>query len=560
METEKWKMLRTDYGIEEKQKENDDLISAFDKALLHLQQQHEFQKQLAQYEFGDQVSINNMIQAYGVGTDSLSILRKAVDSLQAQLNYNLYRRGRHDISKLSLCVNLLLVNHFTLGLEAVLFDDNEFDIDSDKDLERTYFYLGLFDRASYKLIPLRAKMLTLIGNRISAYIRSYSSQLIDVQIYANEIIFSRDKNYSVFLNAMVRIVLDTLFSGNPFHDDDHDHHGDAIDPTAEDYSILRVYGKQARGHYQVVYAILAKCLKENVFNKYKITITKTNTSQYIPVNVRKYVLEIGNHAFLHALLEDTTSGWIVVKKRDTVGTLPLSAYLPYTGEKAIEEWYDGRESYTDYYTDDRDFFYENSGIIPNLMNINTDVFRLIQGVVEASRDDGIGGYFEPESLCALYFDPLLSVLNSGRIKPRYKTACEILCKSLEADKRKLNWSQAIGIKDKSNGIRPVGQIVGSTYNWTVGVVMGDRGNRGQYLNLYTTTGEMEVVIENSESILGIEYLLQSEHEIFLHILEVGGIDELGFRYFDSFEVLNETTSLVPGKVEDIVNLDQLSIS
>lgn len=548
LDKEKWQLLRKDYGILPKV---DTLKTAFEEAVIHLQRQQQFERLLNLYHFGDKRLILTMLKNYSTDTDILPIIRAAVDSLLKTLEQDISKRGKHDISKLALCANLLLVRHFTLGLEGLLYDNQEIITD---DLEQTYFYLSLFDSASYQLIHLRASMLDHIARKINRHLHSYSTQLTEVQVYEREIVFSRKSTYFTFLNVMVQIVFSSICGGNPFYYNEMER---SYNPTAEDFSILRIYGKQAKGYYLLLYAILAKSLKDNVFTRYKITIAESNTSEYISITVCNRLLEIGNYCFLYADINDPSSGGLLVKRSEIPASLLQSSFLPFTG--AITEFVKARATYNNYITDDREFFFGNNRKLGNLISINNDNFRMIQAVVGAAM--GATARFDPmdrdillDGKCFVYGDALLGILSSRRINPRYRFACNTLYKTLLA-----NWGVAGVTKAMDLAIgnvipkkmalgRQVGQILGATNSWTIGVVIGYHPHDEDYLCLYTTSGGFEFFKDDSKSLLTIDHLLNSNHDILRYFLDVCAIDVLGLCYFGSFKVDATSVAFVPRSV------------
>ncbi|CUM54118.1 uncharacterized protein AC631_04747 [Debaryomyces fabryi] len=224
-----------------------------------------------------------------------------------------------DITKRSLACNLLNTYSFRLGIKYFnrLISEDIKD-SSPGAFEWFWFKINGFDKAFSDMIFSRLLKLTEIHALLYKEIyleilqhRSWGEKVSLIQIDESSkgtIVFQDNKIFGELMWYIIRLILSKLGRKCKFYSpEEYFEYSETY--CLEDFSILRIYNENVKGHHILVYSILMKILHDFLLSKYNFKIGAQNSYGTISINFSNTFFMINNHYFL--IPRDANNSYVV---------------------------------------------------------------------------------------------------------------------------------------------------------------------------------------------------------------------------------------------------------
>lgn len=224
-----------------------------------------------------------------------------------------------DISKRSLACNILNTYNFRLGIKyfnKLIRKDIKYS--SPGAFEWFWYKINCFDKGFSDMIFSRLLKLrelhALLYKEIYLEIlqhRSWGEKVSLIQIDESSkgtIVFQDNKTFGKLMWYILRLILSKLGRKCKFYSSE-EYFEYTETYCLEDFSILRVYNEDVKGHQILLYSILMKVLHDFLFSKYNIKIGAQNSNETISMSFSNTFFMIKNHYFL--IPRDANNSYVV---------------------------------------------------------------------------------------------------------------------------------------------------------------------------------------------------------------------------------------------------------
>ncbi|CAR65985.1 DEHA2G16632p [Debaryomyces hansenii CBS767] len=226
-----------------------------------------------------------------------------------------------DITRRSLACNLLNTYNFKLGIRyfnKLIKEDIRKSPSAPGAFEWFWYKMNSFDKAFSDMIFSRQSKLTevyaLLYKEVYLEILQHRSWGDKVKFFQNDesskgtIIFQDNKTFGKLMWHILRLILSKFGRKCKFYSSQE--YYEYMDTYClEDFSILRIYNEDFKGHHILLYSILMKILDEFLLSKYNFKIGTQNSSENISINFSNTFLMIKNHYFL--IPRDANNSYVV---------------------------------------------------------------------------------------------------------------------------------------------------------------------------------------------------------------------------------------------------------
>lgn len=264
-----------------------------------------------------------------------------------------------DLKRPAFVLNLLIAQEYKLAFQYFNTLLNNENSDCSPSLyERFWFKVSLFDKGSHKYIHFRSQKLKEIFNKLHQeivikkfYNRTKNGNIILHQHPNNEkdtLVFENEDHFNQLTVEIFRLTLSCFKFDNPMVSK-YDHlvfNNYCKSYFLEDFSILRVYGNNIKGHPFLIMSILMKVMHEFLLSKYNIKFQGHENFEDITINMTPTYLRLRNHVFsfdrkilhLHTQFEVYTIDEVIRNLRDR-SYFEVSKFIEPLDFKYITECY-----------------------------------------------------------------------------------------------------------------------------------------------------------------------------------------------------------------------------
>ncbi|CUM55329.1 unnamed protein product [Debaryomyces tyrocola] len=292
-------------------------IRYFEKTMMFYHKDIKFRLYMEKYRPREQVYNISFFLDNFVDMDYIPIIK----------NYENNQRKRYyndlvfDITRRSLACNLLNTYNFKLGIRYfnnLIKGDIRKSSSSLGAFEWFWYKMNSFDKAFSDMIFSRllklTEIYTLLYKEVYLEILQHRSWGNKVNFVQNDesakgtIIFLDNKTFGKLMWYMLRLILSKFGRKCKFYSS-QEYFEYMETYCLEDFSILRIYNEDFKGHHILLYSILMKILDEFLLSKYNFKIGIQNSSENISINISNTFLMIKNHYFL--IPRDANNSYVV---------------------------------------------------------------------------------------------------------------------------------------------------------------------------------------------------------------------------------------------------------
>lgn len=248
--------------------------------------------------------IRYFLDMFSTDSDYLPILYRYYQELPST-----YLAANLSLAEKSITKSLLQAQCALLGFSY--FDkifQGSVDVNNPLELENFWFHTSLLDKNCHRLVHSRAEILNKVFSLLHKEIeintffnrsRSLDIQLVPVDGEKDVLILLDGDTLMQLIIQIFRLTLSCLEFSNPLMSTDdpvvYDKYTNSY--FLEDFSILRVYNGQVKGHPFIIMAILIKVINEFLFSKYHIKFEGLDHYEKVQINMTSTYLRVRNHLF-----------------------------------------------------------------------------------------------------------------------------------------------------------------------------------------------------------------------------------------------------------------------
>lgn len=294
-------------------------ISYFDRTMFYYDKEILFRNCIQKYKPRDEVyNIAYFLDKFTDDFDYIPIIKNYVENERRSQHISDNEHWTFDITRRSLACNLINAYNFKLGINFF----GKFIKDSIHPTPSLFegFWLktNLFDKAYPEMVFHRRTKLNevykLLYKEINLHIllhKSWGNKVLlkqTTETSKSTIVMIDNKTFGKFMWHILRLIL-SVFGRNCTFYSPNESLEYMENYCLEDFSILRLYREEVKGHPILLYSILMKILDETIFSKYDFQIGEIGVASTVAMKMTSAFLIIGDHYFL--IPKDATSFYTI---------------------------------------------------------------------------------------------------------------------------------------------------------------------------------------------------------------------------------------------------------
>lgn len=301
--------------------------------------------------------IRYYLDEFSEDDDYIPIIYNLCENLRKRYTEMIIEGEDIPIGVQGICLNLLKSHTFRIGMKYVAGVVNTPDFQNPPSLEQFWLHVSLLDPNAFEMVKYRSiamkKIAKLLHTEITTRMFYNMKGTTDIQLIMKDnlpdiLVFKDEDTLIKLIIHMFKLILSCLEFNNPLIPLEDKLVLDKYSKSyyIEDFSILRIYSGQVKGHPFLLMSILIKVVEEFLTNRYEIRLQGFEEPQTIQMDITSTYLRVRQYLFsfdrkiltLSADFEIYTVNEVVQNLRDR-SYFEISKFIEPLGFKYIVDCY-----------------------------------------------------------------------------------------------------------------------------------------------------------------------------------------------------------------------------